>query len=334
LPEPQPLYIWPDTEEFIYASDIDGISHIARGDSVDFFCSSGFSTPGLNTNLITAQCLFGKTYVYNGQQFHISNFVCNSYPYHIAQRTNETCYGGARLVRIGFEVGTRFLRVMDVCFDELLERTHYVKYELIPANTKFQSGFPRPAFIEGGFFPGRDMNTVYSQISQRAKISELLGSTLLGDQLVQASTDFYMARGHLAAKADFIYGSEHRATFHFINAAPQWQIFNGYNWERVEDSCRRIVGEHRLTLDVYTGTYDTLSFKDINGVPRQIHLSTDVNNNPVVPVPKFYYRIVIDTATNKGVVLIGVNNPYATMEEILSDYIICDDVRISNLGDD
>lgn len=54
----------------------------------------------------------------------------------------------------------------------------------------------------------------------------------LADRYI-TSTQF-LARGHLAAKTDFIYATGQRASFYFINAAPQWQPFNAGNWNRLE----------------------------------------------------------------------------------------------------
>jgi hypothetical protein len=325
--DPQPLYIWPGTERFVFSEGTDGIIRIPGGSSIEMFCSSGWRTPGLSSSSVIAQCVSGQQYLVNGQQIQFSQFVCNNIAEHTAQRTGNTCNGGAAtLVRIGFQVGTRFITVINVCFDEGLETTLYTQYEMTPPNARWQINFVRPSFIEGIFFPGRDMNNVYSAIVQRARISSILGSTELGAKYVQAFTDFFLARGHLAARADFVNWPHQHATFYFINAAPQWQVFNGFNWERAEDSVRMLIRNRRLSLDVFTGTFGIMTLNDINGIPRQIFLTDDANNNPTVPVPKIYYRIVIDRATNHGLVLIGVNNPYVTLEEIHRDYIFCHDI--------
>ncbi len=41
----------------------------------------------------------------------------------------------------------------------------------------------------------------------------------------------YMARGHLAPDADFVYESFQDATYYYFNAAPQWQSINNGNWK-------------------------------------------------------------------------------------------------------
>jgi hypothetical protein len=42
---------------------------------------------------------------------------------------------------------------------------------------------------------------------QRETIAGLIGSFGLSEKYVEATSDIFMARGHLAAKVDFIYGS-------------------------------------------------------------------------------------------------------------------------------
>lgn len=72
---------------------------------------------------------------------------------------------------------------------------------------------------------------MYTQVSQKAAIAGYVGDEL-ADKYV--TTSQFLARGHLAAKTDFIYATGQRATFYFINAAPQWQPFNAGNWNWLE----------------------------------------------------------------------------------------------------
>lgn len=91
----------------------------------------------------------------------------------------------------------------------------------------------------------------------------------------------------------------------------------------VEDGSRRLAADRNITLDVYTGTYGTLKVNDTEGTPQEIFLDAD---NKKVPVPKLFYKLLIDRSTNSGVVLIGVNNPHISIREIIQDYVLCDDI--------
>ena len=69
---------------------------------------------------------------------------------------------------------------------------------------------------------------ICSKDQQRKTIAELVGSEELAAQYVQDfDSDIYLARGHLAPNADFIFYSWMDSTYHFVNVAPQWQAFNG-----------------------------------------------------------------------------------------------------------
>ncbi|GFG35692.1 hypothetical protein Cfor_12773, partial [Coptotermes formosanus] len=155
-------------------------------------------------------------------------------------------------------------------------------------------------------------------------ISTILGSAQLGDQYIAETSDYFLARGHHSAKADFVYGSQHRATFHFVNVSPQWQTFNGGNWEELEANVRAYADNKKLDLDVYTGTYGILTFPDVKGIETELYLYVDDNNNKAIPVPKFYWKAVYDPKSQAGVVFVGINNPYLSNPQ--GDYLICNDV--------
>lgn len=76
---------------------------------------------------------------------------------------------------------------------------------------------------------------------------------------------------------------------------------------------------------MFTGTHGVLRLRDVRGEPREIFLSID-ENGARVPVPQIYYKIAIETTSRRGIVFIGVNNPFATLEDVKRDFIFCEDV--------
>ena len=87
---------------------------------------------------------------------------------------------------------------------------------------------------------GIDANDLYRRVVQRATVGTLLGSTALGNQMVLTLNDFFMSRGHLTARADYVFSTQQGkflvmtslnhlmthwlilgATFWFVNASPQ-----------------------------------------------------------------------------------------------------------------
>jgi len=59
--------------------------------------------------------------------------------------------------------------------------------------------------------------------------------------------------GHFAPRADQIFGAHTRATFHFINVNPQWQIFNGGVWNNLETAVRDFAIKSGNDMIAYTG---------------------------------------------------------------------------------
>lgn len=216
-------------------------------------------------------------------------------------------------------------RLYTVCHNETEGATRWVHYYQNPENEGFQRKIDRPEFTAGGFYQGLSMNRLYTRSMQRRTISTILGSDILAGELIKPSGDLFLSRGHMAARSDFIFLNHQRATFYFVNAAPQWQTFNGGNWAILEDHFKRYVARKNINTEIYTGTHGIVTYKDVNGVQQKIYLSS-TNDSQKVPVPKIYYKLIIDTRNKAGIVFIGVNNPYASEEEIQKDYVYCRNV--------
>lgn len=95
--------------------------------------------------------------------------------------------------------------------------------------------------------------------------------------------------------------------------------------EAVEDGTRKLASDRNAVFAVYTGTIGVMSLEDNFGNWRDIHLSVNGKTRKI-PVPKLYYKVLINRDDSSGIALIGVNNPHLTLEEIKKDYIICTDV--------
>lgn len=78
------------------------------------------------------------------------------------------------------------------------------------------------------------------QAAQKTIIGKILGSTTLGTKYIK-DLDYYLTKGHLAARSDFVYGSQQRSTFWYVNAAPQWASVNGGNWKMLENNIREYI---------------------------------------------------------------------------------------------
>lgn len=327
----QPLYLVPDTERFVQPSDKNGNIDLHSGESIEFHCTAGFRHEELTKKSIIAQCFTNSSYLYNGVIYDLNLFRCKRYAYHTARRTVGHCYQNSVMVEDGFNLEDgRFARVLELCHDEVNDRTHYVRSQLSPANKQFQHSTPRPPFIQGRFFQGRNVNKLYTVAMQRKTIANIMNSMSRAAEIIQdPKTEQFLARGHLVPKADFVFGSQQRATFYYVNVSPQWQKFNSGNWERVETSARNLAAKRNINLDVYTGTYGVARVADGNGDLRELYLDFVPNGVSRIPVPAIYYKILHNRSDNSGIAIIGVNNIYTNLEEIQNEYTFCDDVSSS-----
>ena len=69
----------------------------------------------------------------------------------------------------------------------------------------------------------------------------------------------FFARGHLTPNADFNTAQERDFTMITTNIAPQWQRFNGGNWNNLEAAVRQYATNTNHDLYVFTGTGTYLS---------------------------------------------------------------------------
>lgn len=114
-----------------------------------------------------------------------------------------------------------------------------------------------------------------------------------------------------------------RATFLYINVAPQWGELNTKNWEVIESMIRHYSFTKRLNMMVWTGTIGELQLMDSQNTAKSIFLNyvkDDPKTNPKtvgvkrIRVPKYFYKVlmVVKRGPKKderqGVVFIGKYN--------------------------
>jgi hypothetical protein len=244
LPEPQPLLLIPggskDGHGFYLPEGAEGIVTLAPGQKMLLACpgkNNGFKNTNLGLRTALTTCISDTTFFVNSGFYYFSNFACQSYPSHIARYSGSTCYDGTkRHIEIGYEVESDFYKLIDVCFDDVLYTTLYARAEIVSGIAGYQKSFRRPGFVKDSFYPGMSVDDLYTRLTQKDTISNILGLKPSRNEYINAR--YFLWRGHLSAKADFVYGSQQRATFRFVNVSPQWQTFNGGNWEALESSVR------------------------------------------------------------------------------------------------
>ncbi|XP_055534504.1 uncharacterized protein LOC129723986 [Wyeomyia smithii] len=332
LPRPQPLILIPGTKNFRYPVSDNRLLRLDVGETIELACdSSGFTLfPSARTIVVT--CVFDTTFNFNSTMYTFEDFSCTRLWYSVARRTGQTCETTASLIEIGFDMEDRFPKFLDVCHNEETFENHWVRHEFHRPNVGYQSSNPRPSWYQGDFYPGIYVDNLYTMNRQRETVAKILQSQELADSIVGDYDSMrYMARGHIAARVDVIYGTQQNATFWFLNAAPQWQAFNEGNWLKIEDSTRRFVAARNLVVTVYGGTYGAHTQTDANGDQQPIFLDFDPDGTQRLPAPKIFYKILYDEDSKAGIALIGVNDIHLTsMEQIISGgYMLCD----NDIGD-
>ncbi|KAJ0179395.1 hypothetical protein K1T71_005107 [Dendrolimus kikuchii] len=321
LGQPQPVYL--HNGNYLMPTGNTGLIHLNTGEQVYIACT-GSSRIMQHPNITmyratgTATCvadalISGDDWLSGHSEF--GQITCSSHSYHEAQSTSERCFNDNLVIRAGFTVDGVFYPLYWSCFDQKRLEVLYVWYEQNPTNAVHQSNVDRPSWLAGSFFPGVSVNTMYTQATQKQTIGSLVGSEL-ADKYVTNSQ--YLARGHLAAKSDFIFATGQRLTFYFINCAPQWQPFNAGNWNYLEQNLRKRIGEAGYNTIVYTGTYGVTQLKNQNDRLVDIYLYYDSNKNPQIPVPLYFYKVIYDESRRIGTAFISINNPYYTEAEVQS----------------
>lgn len=196
---PQPLLIRPNTSSFFHPTDRSGILRLAPSQQIELFCTNGFSSPrGIEKNTLSIGCAHENRFYLDGKSNRLNEFACRKFPYFTAQRrTTERCYNDSVLVDIGFKVDKHFLQVLTACHNPSTEQTYYSRYRLTPANVAAQQGSNRPKFVQGDFFPGKDVNALFKRDRQRDAIAAALNSDERASQFVQEGGDVFLSRGEV-----------------------------------------------------------------------------------------------------------------------------------------
>ncbi|XP_011064190.1 PREDICTED: uncharacterized protein LOC105151908 isoform X2 [Acromyrmex echinatior] len=293
LKEPEPLLLKQvDNNATIwYPDDDDGTLRIFAGDSIYLAC------PGKNNyfqkrnyNEVEAVCVKDKVFKVKGVRQHISSLVCKFYPEHHAQYMDTpSCLDEQSSIEIGFNVRDTFIRTIELCRDKKTYTTYYTKFTMTKMIKSNQRNYPRPfKFLVGKFYPWINMDYLYKFETQLDTLARILNSIELAKKRLKKSLQF-LSRGHLVAKTDFVYGSQQRSTFWYLNTAPQWQTFNAGNWNFLEISIRHFAASRRLDLDVYTGVHGQMTMEDIHNEQQPVYLAEDI-----ISVPKFYWKVIYD----------------------------------------
>lgn len=254
-----------------------------------------------------------------------SQFRCSVAPNYVSRRTHRTCYGSNPIYEVGYIIQNEFYALYESCFNEEILNAIYSTYTQKPYNAMFQTKVERPFFISNNVYGFVPVDSLFSPRGQRSAVAQVVGPLV---ETYMTNSQF-LSRGHLAAKTDFAFAFGERATFHYVNCAPQWCGFNSGNWNTLEVDLRNHINHAQYNTIIYTGTYGVTTLKNDYGHDMNIYLYNDENNNPVIPVPLYFYKVVYETSLKRGIAFVGINNPYVTAAEA-QDLFFCKDLCRGN----
>ncbi|XP_052744722.1 uncharacterized protein LOC112054117 [Bicyclus anynana] len=329
----QPLPVIIRNGELLLPNDNNGNVKLNYGEEMTLSCEGAgtITHPSVTQQLTTASvtCAGGDnfrndnwlTFPARFAMFRCSDPPNTNRPIHTSRRKNRTCFGGNEIVQVGYTIQGQFYPSFESCFDHANLHPIYSKYTQKPYNALYQTRVDRPYFKDDGHYRNVPVDTLFSPRNQRDAVARFVGS-LVETYVTEAQ---HLSRGHLAAKTDFVFAFSERATFHYVNCAPQWTGFNGGNWNTLEVDLRDHI--HRAGYDtiIYTGTEGVSTLVDKSGRRVEIYLYNDVNNNPVIRVPQYFYKVVYDPSTKRGIAFVGINNPYYTASEA-RELFFCEDI--------
>lgn len=326
---PDSIYDWPEwppimTDElggFLLPTGTEGSRQISIGHSTEIILSCPGTELYVGGEEVWARCEGGTGFTTRQEgvwRKGVTEFVdlgCRHQPYDETQVAG-TCgpHQIGTLIKIGFNVDSDMRGTIEVCHDLQISRTLWAKHKLWDEVRASDHGNDRPSWDQDYF--NFDVDHYYKQITQKETIGQLVGSEDLADEYLPGG-DVFLARGHLAPNGDFIFYSWMDSSFYFVNVAPQWQCFNGKNWNYFEQGLREFIVDHTEDVVIYTGTHEVMQLQDVNGDMVQIFLY----DGDKLPVPRFYWKIIHDPEAGKGVAIIGINNPH--LKSVPPEMILC-----------
>lgn len=311
-----------------------GTIFFRNNETIRLYCPGGYLTvnsQSINRNVANAICSGGIQFKLEGisKTVPFDAIDCTTFPVHVARYANKTCSNNKtnQLIEVGFDLKPGFIVNYAVCFDTVLQRALYSTSNMSSMIARMEL-VQRPQFVQGQFFNvgNKSVNSLYVQNVQRSTINKLLGLSNNNYTYIHKNDSFFLSRGHLTAKADFIYGSQQRSTFYYVNAAPQWQIFNEGNWNALENSVRSFVAGRNSDVVIYTGTHGIAKLPNLKGVQTELYLYA-TNKAKGIPVPELYWKVVYDPKTKAGTAFVGVNNPYIKNHNKICLKDVCSQIK-------
>ncbi|XP_049307976.1 uncharacterized protein LOC105226713 isoform X1 [Bactrocera dorsalis] len=299
-PQPTPIIL---TRDGLFRPTSD-VTTIREFDSITLLCTGRNNTVlALNKEIVPLECRNGK-FLFMGRPFALKDMKCKSVPTSQLWQNGTSCAAGNGVFyEVGVSSKTTWHPIFKICFNQRDQRTVYSR-NLINGymqNVRAKRNCRPSSFKREGMSNNPDR--LYQKENQRTRFEALFGA----NQNFISGVSF-LARGHIAPFADFIFCYEQFATFYYANVAPEWQVVNAGNWVRVENAVRKIASSKQSDVLVFTGTLGVLQLRNpLTSRDTSIYLGV----NQTIAVPKWFYKVVMHRSFAYDIVFITLNNPFA-----------------------
>ncbi|XP_039955319.1 uncharacterized protein LOC120771409 [Bactrocera tryoni] len=316
LPTPQPVILIQDA--LFRPTNV--VTEVQENEEITLHCAgSGNIVVALNQQTATLKCQNGQFYSEEkDQEYALADLKCTHVPTSELLVTENACAEGAGVFyEVGFQVNDVFQSVFTICYDSENEHALYSRSLINGAAQSFKiNDSTRRAFRADGMrFSTSATNTLYTNKNQIARFKTLFGT---GQTFINSTS--FLARGHLAPDADFVFSYEQLATYYYANCAPEWQVVNAGNWVRVENAVRKLASSYGSDLLTFTSTLDVLELE--NPSNNQL-IDIYLDKTEVIPAPKWYYKVVMHPNLPIDIVFVTWNNPFAN---VFSEVQFCTNV--------
>nr|ATU82404.1 venom nuclease 1 [Lethocerus distinctifemur] len=271
------------------------------------------SCPGKQNSLGITQEEYSSAFCHQDQQLTIKGRLFNSNMLECSHRsaaallvTDRPCANNnGVMVELGFKV-ENWHSLVEVCHNIKNSLSYYASHTVYGsslAGKVIQSN--RPGFSRGEkiFYKGFNPDAAFSQNNQVEVFESIFGKKKTAEYFESKK---FLARGHLAPDADFLYGSWQHLTYFYINTAPQWQSINAGHWLSIENLVRKIASNRGVDLDVATGTYGVLRLRDDKNREKEVYLQEDNR----LPVPDVMWKVLHNPKDNSCIAIVASNNPF------------------------
>ncbi|PNF41626.1 hypothetical protein B7P43_G10458 [Cryptotermes secundus] len=316
-----PLLISPDDEivldgsRFVLPTKASRRVSLQEGEGVELWCpgnSNQLNISGTTRDFkeTSITCNSGIDFEFRGASAPITEFQCTDVPQSTIREVG-TCSSGHRRLQIGYETSFgKFVRLIDICFDDTNYRASYVNYTLVDG-IEIRQNFQQVSNLnQDDYFTGLpdSPDMYYTCSNQRRVIGKLVGSSRVGQFITCSNNINYLVEAHLATPLDFVYVAQQRSTQYHVNVVPMWRSIRHGNWIKLEEEIRKYASNTSREdshVTVYSGTLGVTAIGS-----RNLFLGRHNNGNDVLPVPKWIWKLVYEPSTQEGIVFLVVNNPY------------------------